>query len=119
MGPDGRSRSDPASMNRNLDPSSPPKEGEKDGAPEFYDLDVRFRLKGWASPHIRYYGVPTNRYALAHFRFMVAKFWHHVLARRSQQGRVPWERMKRLIARWLPPAHIYHPYPWRRLRVTT
>ena len=37
-------------MNRNLDPSSPPKEGEKDGAPEFYDLDVRFRLKGWASP---------------------------------------------------------------------
>jgi hypothetical protein len=27
--------------------------------------------------------------------------------------------MKRLIRRWLPPAHICHPYPSRRLRVTT
>ncbi len=69
--------------------------------------------------HIRYYGVPSNRYALAHFRFTVGKLWHHVLARRSQRGRVPWERMKRLIDRWLPPARICHPYPLRRLRVTT
>lgn len=69
--------------------------------------------------HIRYYGVPTNRYALAHFRFSVGKLWHHVLRRRSQRGRVPWERMKRLIDRWLPPARIYHPYPWRRMRVIT
>jgi len=27
--------------------------------------------------------------------------------------------MNRLIRRWLPPAHICHPYPSRRLRVTT
>jgi group II intron reverse transcriptase/maturase len=76
-------------------------------------------LRSVVGGHIRYYGVPTNRYALAHFRFIVAKSWHYVLARRSQRGRVPWERMKRLIARWLPPARIYHPYPWQRLRVTT
>ncbi len=69
--------------------------------------------------HIRYYGVPSNRYALAHFRFTVGKLWHHVLAHRSQRGRVRWERMKRLIDRWLPPARICHPYPSRRLRVTT
>ena len=76
-------------------------------------------LKTVVGGHLRYYGVPSNRYALAHFRFSVGKLWHRVLARRSQRGRVPWERMKRLISRWLPPAHIYHPYPSRRLRVTT
>jgi RNA-directed DNA polymerase len=65
--------------------------------------------------HIRYYGVPCNRYALALFRFSVARLWHHVLARRSQNGRVHWERMKRLIDRWLPPAHICHSYPSRRV----
>lgn len=76
-------------------------------------------LRSVVGGHIRYYGVPTNRYALAHFRFSVGRLWHHVLRRRSQRGRVSWERMKRLLDRWLPPAHIYHPYPVRRLRVTT
>src|SRR5205809_510212 len=70
-------------------------------------------LKTVVGGHLRYYGVPSNRYALAHFRFSVGKLWHRVLARRSQRGRVPWERMKRLISRWLPPAHIYHAYPSR------
>jgi len=76
-------------------------------------------LKSVVGGHIRYFGVPGNRYALAHFRLTVSRLWHHVLRRRSQKGRVQWERMQRLIQRWLPPAHIYHPYPSRRLRVTT
>jgi group II intron reverse transcriptase/maturase len=76
-------------------------------------------LKSVVGGHIRYFGVPGNRYALAHFRLTVSRLWHHVLKRRSQKGRVQWERMQRLIQRWLPPAHIYHPYPSRRLRVTT
>jgi RNA-directed DNA polymerase len=76
-------------------------------------------LKAVVGGHIRYYGVPGNRYALAHFRFTVGKSWHHVLRRRSQKGRVSWERMTRLIRHWLPPAHICHPYPLQRLRVTT
>jgi group II intron reverse transcriptase/maturase len=76
-------------------------------------------LKTVVGGHLRYYGVPSNRYALAHFRFSVGKLWHQVLARRSQRGRVPWERMKRLISRWLPPARICHPYPSLRVRVTT
>jgi hypothetical protein len=81
--------------------------------------DVGEWLKVVVGGHIRYYGVPSNRYALAHFRFSVGKLWHQMLARRSQRGRVPWERMKRLIERWLPPARICHPYPLRRVRVTT
>jgi RNA-directed DNA polymerase len=76
-------------------------------------------LKSVVGGHIRYFGVPGNRYALAHFRLTVSRLWHRALTRRSQKGRVQWERMQRLIRRWLPPAHIYHPYPSRRLRVTT
>jgi len=76
-------------------------------------------LKSVVGGHIRYYGVPCNRYAIAHFRFTVGRYWHHVLERRSQKGRVTWDRMKRLLRRWLPPAHICHPYPSRRMRVTT
>jgi len=76
-------------------------------------------LKAVVGGHIRYYGVPGNRYALSYFRFIVGKSWHHVLRRRSQKGRVSWERMTRLIRHWLPPAHICHPYPLQRLRVTT
>ncbi|ACO33603.1 group II intron-encoded maturase [Acidobacterium capsulatum ATCC 51196] len=76
-------------------------------------------LKSIVGGHIRYFGVPGNRHALAHFRYTVSNLWHRALCRRSQHGRVKWERMKRLIRKWLPPAHICRPYPSRRLRVTT
>ena len=69
--------------------------------------------------HVRYYGVPMNSPALALFRSQVGRLWHRALARRSHKGRVRWDRMKRLIARWLPPARICHPYPLRRLGVIT
>ena len=76
-------------------------------------------LKSVVGGHIRYFGVPGNRHALAHFRYTVSNLWHRALCRRSQHGRVKWERMKRLIRKWLPPAHICRPYPSRRMRVTT
>ena len=76
-------------------------------------------LKSVVGGHFRYFGVPGNGHAMAHFRFTVSNLWHRTLCRRSQHGRVLWERMNRLIRRWLPPAHICHPYPSRRLRVTT
>jgi RNA-directed DNA polymerase len=69
--------------------------------------------------HHRYYGVPMNHRALSLFRFQVGWLWHRVLSRRSQNGRIRWDRMRRLIDRWLPPARIYHPYPLRRLGVIT
>lgn len=69
--------------------------------------------------HIRYYGVPMNSTALRLFRFQVGHLWHRALCRRSQNGRVLWERMRRLIDRWLPPARICHPYPLRRFGVIT
>jgi RNA-directed DNA polymerase len=52
--------------------------------------------------HIRYYGVPMNQNALWTFRFRVGWLWQCALSRRSQYGRVLWDRMRRLITRWLP-----------------
>lgn len=69
--------------------------------------------------HYRYYGVPMNTRALALFRFQMGRLWRHALARRSQRGRISWERMARLIDRYLPKPRIYHDYPLRRLGVIT
>jgi group II intron reverse transcriptase/maturase len=76
-------------------------------------------LRSVVGGHIRYYGVPMNSRALVTFRFQVGWLWHRALSRRSQNGRVLWERMRRLIDRWLPPARVCHPYPLRRLGVIT
>ena len=69
--------------------------------------------------HIRYYGVPMNQPALRLFRFQVGRLWHRALSRRSQNGRILWDRMRRLIARWLPMPAVCHPYPLRRMGVIT
>ena len=76
-------------------------------------------LRSVVGGHIRYYGVPMNSQALSLFRFQVGWHWHRALSRRSQNGRVLWDRMRRLIQRWLPPARVCHPYPLRRLGVIT
>ena len=67
----------------------------------------------------RYYGVPTNGGAIRFFRFQIGRYWHFTLRRRSQTTRRTWDRMYRLIARWLPHADICHPYPLRRMGVIT
>jgi len=69
--------------------------------------------------HIRYFGVPTNAQALWIFRYEVARRWWRTLRRRSQRHPLSWERMRRHIDRWLPPAHVCHPYPNQRLAVRT
>jgi group II intron reverse transcriptase/maturase len=76
-------------------------------------------LRRVVSGHVRYYGVPMNGPAIGMFRFQVGWLWHRALARRSHTGHVSWERMRRLVERWLPPARICHPYPLRRLGVIT
>lgn len=69
--------------------------------------------------HYAYYGVPTNYHALDAFRRTVARHWHRSLRRRSQRSRLNWDRMRRVVARWLPSAKIVHPWPKQRFRVTT
>jgi group II intron reverse transcriptase/maturase len=76
-------------------------------------------LRSVVSGHFRYYGVPMNAPALHIFRFQTGRLWHRALSRRSQNGRVLWDRMRRLITRWLPLPTVCHPYPLRRMGVVT
>jgi len=69
--------------------------------------------------HYRYYGVPGNIDRLSTFKYHVSLLWYRTLRRRSQRHRLNWERMKRLIARWLPQPRIVHSYPDFNLYVTT
>ena len=76
-------------------------------------------LRTVVSGHHRYYGVAGNNRALSWFRYYVGRLWWRTLGRRSQKGHVSWERMARLVKRWLPPSQIYHPYASLRFGVTT
>ena len=69
--------------------------------------------------HYRYYGVPGNSRKLHSFYFHLSRIWHKMLLRRSQRHRLNWERMSRLINRWLPRPRIYHSYPDLSMYVTT
>jgi RNA-directed DNA polymerase len=69
--------------------------------------------------HNAYYGVPANYHAVDAFRTGVAKNWYRSLRRRGQRRPITWDRMRRLIARWLPTTRIVHPWPGQRLRVNT
>jgi hypothetical protein len=76
-------------------------------------------LKAVMTGHMNYYAVPFNIRAIQEFRHGLVLLWRQTLSRRSQTARVTWERMTELEKRWIPPAHICHPYPDQRLRVTT
>ena len=69
--------------------------------------------------HMRYYAVPMNAVSVSDFRMGVVRIWRRVLKRRSQKSHMPWTRMRRYIARWVPQTHVCHPYPWQRFGVIT
>jgi len=69
--------------------------------------------------HYNYYAVPDNSEALRDFREAVIRLWRKALARRSQKGRITWERTRRLADRWLPRPRILHPWPSARFDAST
>jgi group II intron reverse transcriptase/maturase len=69
--------------------------------------------------HFAYYAVPGNARDVNTFRKEISRQWLRALRRRSQRHRLNWERMNRLIARWLPPVRIVHPYPEVRFDART
>jgi group II intron reverse transcriptase/maturase len=79
--------------------------------------EVGAYLRAVVQGHIRYYGVPLNTPALRAFRRAIGRLWYRVLRRRSQRTRLTWERMARLIDRWLPRPVVCHPYPLVRFGV--
>ncbi len=81
--------------------------------------DVGTWLGAVLTGHYNYYGVPGNSSALWQFRHDIGARWFRTLRRRSHKYTLTWEKMNRLIERFLPPAQITHPYPRLRFRVTT
>jgi retron-type reverse transcriptase len=78
------------------------------------DVDIRSFFDGFSHEWLVKFVEQLYR-----FRFQVGWLWHRTLLRRSQKARVLWDRMRRLIDRWLPPARTCHPYPLRRMGVIT
>jgi RNA-directed DNA polymerase len=74
-------------------------------------------LKSVVTGHYRYYGVPGNCDAMNSFRYRISQRWKYSLERRSQKGIITWEKMNKLIDRWLPRPKIYHKYPSERIGV--
>lgn len=68
-------------------------------------------LRSVVGGHVRYFGVPGNGGKITAFRHQVGWLWYRSLKRRSQKHRLTWERMKRLIARWIPLARVCRPHP--------
>ena len=68
--------------------------------------------------YFAYFAVPTNTYPLSAFRYHISITWFQSLRRRSQRHRLTWERMRRLIHRFLPSPRVLHPWPDRRFGVT-
>jgi RNA-directed DNA polymerase len=76
-------------------------------------------LRSVVTGHVRYFGVPMNGPAMRTFYTEVCQIWLRTLRRRSHKHKMTWERMKRLIAKWIPPPRICHPYPLQRFGVIT
>jgi RNA-directed DNA polymerase len=68
-------------------------------------------LRSVVQGHFNYHAVPGNMDSLKSFRTQVIWQWYRALWRRSQKGRLTWERFGPLVALWIPHAQILHPYP--------
>ncbi|MDQ6775935.1 MAG: group II intron reverse transcriptase/maturase [Actinomycetota bacterium] len=69
--------------------------------------------------HYAYYAVPGNSDRINRFYNEVTRLWLRSLRRRSQRHQLPWTRMRRISARWLPPPKRMHPFPNARFAATT
>jgi len=69
-------------------------------------------VRGWQ----QYYSVPDNYDRLEQFDKAITKLWRRQLQRRSQRGKArwPWNRMNRLVRKYLPRPRIIQPRPYIR-----
>lgn len=68
-------------------------------------------LRSVVQGYFNYHAVPGNFRALQAFRREVARAWLEALRRRSQRHRLPWERFRSILDRYLPLPRILHPAP--------
>jgi RNA-directed DNA polymerase len=74
-------------------------------------------LKKVVHGYYQYHAVPGNLSQLNIFRHRVCRLWRAVLIRRSQRAEMNWQRLNRLLERWIPPPRVLHPYPQVRFAV--
>ena len=64
--------------------------------------------------YYNYHAVPGNLPRMSMFRWAIARYWWHVLRRRSQRCRWTWARFEVLMDRYLPEVQVKHPHPLER-----
>jgi group II intron reverse transcriptase/maturase len=75
-------------------------------------------LRKVISGYYQYHAVPGNLPRLNLFRWRLRWVWWRALSRRSQRCRISWDRLHRLMERWIPVPHVVHPYPMQRFDAT-
>jgi hypothetical protein len=68
-------------------------------------------LRSVVQGYFNYHAIPGNFAALQAFRREVVRAWLEALRRRSQRHRLPWERFRSILDRYLPRPRILHPEP--------
>ena len=71
-------------------------------------------LRSVVQGYFNYHAVPGNLDRLWTFRHRLARRWRTPLRQRSQRTRSHWERMNRLVARWVPKPYVLPPWPEQR-----
>ena len=71
-------------------------------------------LRQVTSGYYQYHAVPGNLPRLQLFRWRLSWMWCRALSRRSQRSYISWDRLKRLMERWIPSPRVLHPYPMQR-----
>jgi RNA-directed DNA polymerase len=74
-------------------------------------------LRSVVQGYMNYHAIPRNLKAVSTFRCHVVRLWRWVIGRRSQKGRINWQKMARIAEHWLPRPCVLHPYPSERLCV--
>jgi RNA-directed DNA polymerase len=75
-------------------------------------------LRQVTSGYYQYHAVPGNLPRLQLFRWRLSWMWCRALSRRSQRSYISWDRLKRLMERWIPAPRVLHPYPMQRFDAT-
>jgi RNA-directed DNA polymerase len=57
-------------------------------------------INAMLSGHFNYYGLAGNSKKLQSFWFYTVRYWRHCLSKRSQKGRVNWERLNAILTEY-------------------
>jgi group II intron reverse transcriptase/maturase len=75
-------------------------------------------LRSVVQGYFNYHAVPGNLDRLWTFRYRLTRLWRTQLRQRSQRSGINWNRLGKLVARWLPVPRVLHPWPSQRFAAT-